>query len=223
MPHLAHFDRGSFNLGQVVAKWSPPLQIWHPPNIVEEDGAFGLCIFPMKKLIRVLFKAMTCFSIMVFETFFSCSSFEGSYGVSPSSPNILSSFVVTPINFSIFVKVFTTHNFQISGLNLAINLLLWSTSCNLLLWNNLSRRSKYLWTLSLGFCLMASSFIMMSSTSISPYFFTIRFRNSIQSASAGCNFLNYSLTLLLKFIFTILKILFAFKSPTSITIVSLST
>jgi hypothetical protein len=95
----------------VVAKWSLPLQIWHPPNIMEEDGAFELGTFPLKKLISVLFKAMTYFSIMVFETTSFYSSFRSSYGVSPGSPNIFSSFVATPTNFSIFVKVITMHNF----------------------------------------------------------------------------------------------------------------
>ncbi len=61
MPHLAHFSRGSINLGQTVARWSPPLQIWHPPNMVEEDDASGLGTFPLKKLISVLFKVATCF------------------------------------------------------------------------------------------------------------------------------------------------------------------
>jgi hypothetical protein len=75
---LAHFGRGSFNLGQVVAKWFPPLQIWHPSNIVEEDDAFGLCTIPLKKLISVLFNVVTCFSIMVYEAPSYCSSFKGS-------------------------------------------------------------------------------------------------------------------------------------------------
>ncbi len=127
MPHLAQFHHGSFNLEHVVAKWSLPLQIWHPPNIVEEYGAFGLCTFLLKQLINVLFKAMTCFSTMVCETP-SCSSFKGSYGVSQSSPNTLSSFVAGLTNSSISIKVFTTHNFQISGLNLTRILLLCSTS-----------------------------------------------------------------------------------------------
>jgi hypothetical protein len=50
MPHLAHFGHGSFNLGQVVTKWSLPLQIWHPPNIVEEDDAFGFVHNPLKEI-----------------------------------------------------------------------------------------------------------------------------------------------------------------------------
>jgi hypothetical protein len=64
MPHLAHFGRASFNLGQVIAKWSPPLQIWHPPNTMEDDAS-GLCTIPLKKLINVLFKVVTYFSIIV--------------------------------------------------------------------------------------------------------------------------------------------------------------
>jgi hypothetical protein len=60
------------------------------------------------------------------------------------------------------------------------------------LWNNLSRRSKYFWTFSLGFCLMASNFILMASTSTFPYFCIIRVRNSTQSTSADCNLLNHS-------------------------------
>jgi hypothetical protein len=42
------------------------------------------------KLISVLFKAVTCFSIIVFETPSSYSFFNGSYAVSPSFPNTLS-------------------------------------------------------------------------------------------------------------------------------------
>ncbi len=129
MPHLAHFGCGSFNLEHIVVKWFPPLQIWHPPNMVEKDDASGLGTLPLKKLISVLFEAITRFSIIVFETPFSCSSFNGSYGVSPSSSNIFSNFTATLTNSSMLVKVFITHNFQISGLNLAINLCLYSTSC----------------------------------------------------------------------------------------------
>jgi hypothetical protein len=65
MPHLAHFGRGSFNLGHIVAIWSPPLQIWHPPNMVEEDDAIGLGTFLLKKLTSALFKAAICFSIIL--------------------------------------------------------------------------------------------------------------------------------------------------------------
>ncbi len=125
MPHLAHFGHGSFNLGHIVVRWFPPLQIWHPPNMVEKDDASGLGTLPFKKLISVLFKAITCFSIIVFET----PSFNGSYGVSPSSPSTLSNFATTLTNFSMLVKVLITYNFQISGLNLAINLRFYSTSC----------------------------------------------------------------------------------------------
>jgi hypothetical protein len=67
MPHLAHFGHGSFNFEQVVAKWSPLLQIWHSPNTMEEDDAFKFYTFPLKELISLLFNAMTYFSIMVFE------------------------------------------------------------------------------------------------------------------------------------------------------------
>jgi hypothetical protein len=81
-----------------VAKWSPPLQIWHPPNTTEEDDASGLCTVPLKKLISVLFNVVTYFSIMVFEAPSSCSPFRGFYGVSPSSPNVLSSSIVAPTN-----------------------------------------------------------------------------------------------------------------------------
>jgi hypothetical protein len=58
----------------------------------------------------------------------SCFSFKGSYGVFPSSPNILSNYVATPTNSSISINVLTTHNFRISSLNLAKNLLLCLTS-----------------------------------------------------------------------------------------------
>ncbi len=126
---MAHFGRASFNLGQVVAKWSPPLQIWHPPNVMEEDDASGLCTVPLKKLIRVLFSAVTCFSIMVSEDSSFCSSLRGSYEVSPSSPKTLSTSVAAPTNSSMSANVLTTHNFQISGLNLARNLLFCSASC----------------------------------------------------------------------------------------------
>jgi hypothetical protein len=51
-----------------MAKWSPPLQIWHPSNIVEEDDVLGLGTFPLKNLMSVLFKAVTYFSIMVSKT-----------------------------------------------------------------------------------------------------------------------------------------------------------
>jgi hypothetical protein len=108
---LAHFGRGSFNFKQVVVKWFPLLQIWHLLNIVEEDGASGLGTFPLKKLMNVLFKVVTYFSIMVSETPSSCSYFKGSYGVFPSFPNTLSNYVAAPTNSSIFVKVLTMHNF----------------------------------------------------------------------------------------------------------------
>jgi len=47
---LANFGRGSFNLGQVVAKWSPPLQIWHLPNTVEEDDVSGIVYNPLEEI-----------------------------------------------------------------------------------------------------------------------------------------------------------------------------
>jgi hypothetical protein len=103
------------------------------------------------------------------------------------------------------VNVLTTHNFRISGLNLAKNLLLCLTSYILPLWNNLLRCSKCFWTLSLGSCLMASSFILMSSASTSPYFYTIRVLNLAQMVGVSCNLLNHSLSLPFKFSFAILK------------------
>jgi hypothetical protein len=106
MPHLAHFGHGSFNLGHVMAKWSSPLQMWHPSNIVEEDGASGLGTSPLKKLMSVLFKIVIRFSIMVSKTPYSCSSFRDSYGVFPSFCNILYNFVAVPSNSSIFIKSF---------------------------------------------------------------------------------------------------------------------
>jgi len=96
MPHLAHFRHGSFNLRHVVAKWSPLLHIWHPPNTEEEDDASGLCTFLLKKLISVLFKAMTCFSIMVFEAPSSYSSLEVHMVFFQAHSN----FVAAPINKS---------------------------------------------------------------------------------------------------------------------------
>jgi hypothetical protein len=104
MPHLAHFGRASFNLGHAVVRWSPPLQIWHPPNMVEKNDASRLGTFPLKKLISVLFKPVTCFSIIVSETPSSCYSFNGSYGVFLSFSNTLFSFATTPTNFSMLVK-----------------------------------------------------------------------------------------------------------------------
>ncbi len=100
MPHLAHFGHGSFNFEHVVAKWSPPLHIWHPLNTTKKGDASGLCTFPLKKLRNVLFKVVTCFSIMVSEAPSSCSSFRSSYGVSLSSSNTPSSYVVAPTNKS---------------------------------------------------------------------------------------------------------------------------
>ncbi len=125
---MAHFGHASFSLGQVVAIWSPPLQIWHPPNRVENDDASGFGTAPLKKLMRVLFRTVTCFSMMVWED--SSSYFRGSYGVSPSSPKTLSIFVAAPTNSSMSANVLTTHNFRISGLNLARNLLFCSVSCS---------------------------------------------------------------------------------------------
>ncbi len=129
MPHLAHFGCGSFNLRHAVARWSPPLQIWHPPNVLKEDDASRLGTLPLKKLISVLFKAVIRFSIIVSETPSSCSSFNGSYGVFPSFSNSLSSSAATLTNSSMSVKVLTMHNFQISGLNFTRNLNLCFTSC----------------------------------------------------------------------------------------------
>ncbi len=108
---LAHFGLGSFNFGQVVAKWFLLLHIWHPPNTMEEDDASRLCTVPLNKLISVLFNAVACFSIMVFEVPSSCSSFRGSKGVFPSSLNNLSNFVVASINYSISITILTTHKF----------------------------------------------------------------------------------------------------------------
>jgi len=156
--HLAHFGRASFSLGHVVAMWSPPLQSWHPPDIVEEDDAIKFSTLLLKKFTSVLFKVVTCFSIIVSSTPSSCSSFKGSKGVSPNSPSTLSSSVAAATSSSTSANVLTTHNFRISGLNLAKNLLLCSASGIFPFWNNLSRRSKYFWTLFLGFYLMASSF-----------------------------------------------------------------
>jgi hypothetical protein len=82
-----------------MVKWSPPLQIWHPPIMVEEDDATRLGTLPLKKLISVLFKDITWLSIIVSETPSFYSSFNGSYGVSPSFPNILSSSIATLTNF----------------------------------------------------------------------------------------------------------------------------
>jgi len=222
IPHLAHFSRGSFNLGHTVAIWSPPLQIWHPPNMVGEDDVTGFGTFPFKKLMSVLFKAVTCFSIIVSATPSSCSSFSGSNGVFPSSPSTLSSSVAALTSSSISANVLTTHNFRIFGLNLAKNLLFCSASCIFPFWNSLSRRPKYFWTLSLGFGLMASSFILMSSASTFPYFCMIRVFNLVQSAGASYNLLNHSLALPLRFNFAILKSLSAFRSRTSAAMVNLS-
>jgi hypothetical protein len=105
-----------------VAKWSLLLHIWHPPNTMEKDDASRLCTVPLNKLISVLFNAVTCFSIMVSEVPSFCSSFRGSKGVFPSSPNNLSNFVAASTNYSIFITILTTHNFRIYGLNLAKNL-----------------------------------------------------------------------------------------------------
>jgi len=79
--------------------------------MVEEDDALGLGTLPLMKLISELFKAITCFSIIVFETPFFYSFFNGSYGVFPSSPNTLSSFDAASTNFSMSIKVHITHNF----------------------------------------------------------------------------------------------------------------
>jgi len=129
MPHLAHFGCGSFNLGHAVVRWFLSLQIWHPPNMLKEDDASRLGTLPLKKLISVLFKVVIRFSIIVFETPSSCSSFNGSYGVFPSFSNIFSSSTATLTNFSMSIKVLTMHNFQISSLNLTRNLNICSTSC----------------------------------------------------------------------------------------------
>ncbi len=171
--HFAHFGRASFSLGQAMAIWSLPLQSWHPPKAVEEDDDAESCEFPLKKLMRVLFNAVTCFSTLLFNVSSSCSSRRGSYGVSPSSPRTLSTLVATPTNSSMSASTLTTHNFRISGLSLARNHLLCSTSCIWPFRNNLSSRSKYFCTLSLGSCLMASIFIWMSSASMFPYFWII--------------------------------------------------
>jgi hypothetical protein len=152
----------------------------------------------------------------------SCSSFRGSKGVFPSSPNNLSNFVAASTNYSISITILTTHNFQIYGLNLAKNLFFYLAFCILPLWNSLWKHSKYFWTLSLGFCLMASSFILMSLTSTSPYFCTIWVLNSAQLVGVGYNLLNHSLAIPFKFSFTILKSLSAFRSCILATILSLS-
>ncbi len=141
--HFAHFGRASFSLGQAVAIWSPPLQSWHPPKVVEKDDDAGSCEFPLKKFMSVLFNAVTCFSTLLFDVSSFCSFRRGSYGVLPSSPRTLSTSVGAPTNSLISANVLTTHNFQISSLSLAKNLLLCSASCIWPFRNNLSSRSKY--------------------------------------------------------------------------------
>jgi hypothetical protein len=110
---MRHVTLGSFNLGHAVVKWSPPLQIWHPLIMVEEDDASRLGTLPLKKLISVLFKALTCFSIIVFETPYFYSSLNASYGVSPNSPNTFSSSTTTLTKFLMLIIFFIMHNFQI--------------------------------------------------------------------------------------------------------------
>ncbi len=141
--HLAHFGRASFSLGHAVAMRSPPLHSWHPLDIVEEDDAMEFGTSLLKKFTSVLFKAVTCFSIIVSSIPSSCSSFKGSNGVSPNSPSTLSSSVAAPTSSSTSANVLTTHNFRISGLNLPKNRLLCSASGILPFWNNLSNHSKY--------------------------------------------------------------------------------
>lgn len=120
------------------------------------------------------------------------------------------------------VKVSTMHNFWIFGLNLTKNLRFYLTFCILPLWKTLSRCSKYFLTLSLGSYLIASSFILMSSALISPYFYVIKVCNSIQSIGVGCSLLNHPLACPFKFSFTILNYFSTFRSRISETIISLS-
>jgi hypothetical protein len=73
----------------------------------------------------------------------------------------------------------------------------------------------------LGSYLIASSFILMSSTSTSPYFCTIKVHNLVRLVGVGCKLLNHSLAHPLEFSFAILKSLFTFKSHTFAGILSL--
>jgi len=168
----------------------------------------------------VLFNATTCFSMLLSDVSSSCSSGRDSYGVSPSSPRTLSTSVAAPTNFSISANVLTTQSFRISGLNLARNVLFCFTSYILPFRNNLSKRSKYFWTLSLGSCLMVSIFIRISSASMFPYFCTISVRNSVQSAGTGYSLLNHSLVRPRKFSLAILNSLSTMRSRTSAAMVS---
>ncbi|CAK9266638.1 unnamed protein product [Sphagnum jensenii] len=59
----------------------------------------------------------------------SCSSLRGSNGVSPSSPNTLSTSTAAATNSSMSANVLTTHNLRISSRSLARNLLRCSASC----------------------------------------------------------------------------------------------
>jgi hypothetical protein len=70
---------------------------------------------------------------------------------------------------------------------------------------------------------MALSFILMSSASTSPYFYIIRVLNPAQSTGVGCNLLNHSLALPVKFGFVILKSLSIFRFRTLVAMVSLFT
>jgi hypothetical protein len=103
-----------------VAIWSFPLQIWHPPKPApnddnddaeddDDDDASGE--FLLKKLMRVLFSAATCFSTLLSDAFSSYSSRRGSYGVSPSSARTPSTSTAAPTNSLISAKVRTIHNF----------------------------------------------------------------------------------------------------------------
>ncbi len=205
-----------------MAIWSFLLQIWHSLCRVEEDNGIEFGTPPLKKLIKVSFKAATWCPMDASAAPSSSSSLRGSSGVSPSSPSTRSSSEAAPTSSSISAKVRTTHNFRISDRSLTRNLLHCSASVILPLWNSLSKCSKYFWTLSLGSCFMASSLARMSSSSTFPYFCKINALSSTQSTGASCNLLNQSRALPRRLSLTILKSLSALRSRTSAATVSLS-
>lgn len=94
-PHLEHFGLVSISLRHVRATCFSELHNWQQLLLVRNVAlgpALPLVIFP-KKLMRISFNCQ--FVVDFLDAISFCSSFMGSYGVSPSCPNTFSILVTT--------------------------------------------------------------------------------------------------------------------------------
>jgi len=143
--HLAHFGLVSTSLRHVEAMCSSKRHNWQQLLVLAKKFILGLTLpsipFP-KKLMKVSFKTWSCPSVVDSpDVASSYSSFMGSYGVSPSSPNTRSISATTTTISSMSMLVVTTQSFLIFGFSFARNLRWCSASCIWPRWKSLSNLS----------------------------------------------------------------------------------